>query len=338
LDFPLDPNQVLIYELKLPNINFDLKKLKQKIKEPRILIRIGIALVAILFIYAYVQIFSLSSEIENLTQELASTNIALMQRTNLLGKDISMLDERAAGLSDSLSDTKQNLLDTKRNVAAVQSEVGGVQKAVGEISGTVDDLEKLSDTDSELLQKYSKVYFLNEHYTPRELKEIEKKYLYSEKKPLFTHSLIFTHLKNLLTSSERGGKTIYVKSAYRSFNEQQSLKSAYSVIYGKGANTFSADQGYSEHQLGTTIDFITTGLGGQLTGFDKTDEYEWMLENAYKYGFVLSYPEDNSFYVFEPWHWRYVGVKLATYLKDQNKGFYDLDQREIDGYLLDLLK
>src|SRR5690606_18737682 len=104
--------------------------------------------------------------------------------------------------------------------------------------------------------------------------------------------------------------------------------------YGSGANAFSADQGFSEHQLGTTVDFTTTGLGGGLQGFGNTPAYQWLVQNAYKYGFVLSYPEDNAYYVFEPWHWRYVGEDLAEDLHDDDQHFYDLPQREIDQYLL----
>ncbi|MDP2648876.1 MAG: D-alanyl-D-alanine carboxypeptidase family protein, partial [bacterium] len=93
---------------------------------------------------------------------------------------------------------------------------------------------------------------------------------------------------------------------------------------------------YSEHQLGTTADFITTGLGGQLDGFGDTAAYQWLLGNAYRYGFVLSYPKDNGFYIYEPWHWRFVGVKLATYLHNNNMNFYEMDQRDIDAYLADI--
>ncbi|MEK7495870.1 MAG: D-alanyl-D-alanine carboxypeptidase family protein, partial [Patescibacteria group bacterium] len=62
----------------------------------------------------------------------------------------------------------------------------------------------------------------------------------------------------------------------------------------------------------------------------------WLTENAYKYGFILSYPKQNTYYRFEPWHWRFVGVALATKLHDGNKYFYDLSQREIDQYLVSI--
>jgi len=60
------------------------------------------------------------------------------------------------------------------------------------------------------------------------------------------------------------------------------------------------------------------------------------LANAHKYGFTLSYPEGNQYYVFEPWHWRFVGEDLARDLKRDERHFYDLDQRAIDGYLLEI--
>jgi D-alanyl-D-alanine carboxypeptidase len=143
----------------------------------------------------------------------------------------------------------------------------------------------------------------------------------------------------MLTAADADQVKIYVQSAYRSFNEQQALKGVYTVTYGAGtANQFSADQGYSEHQLGTALDFITSGLGGQLEGFDDTKAFTWLMQNAYRYGFILSYPKNNKFYVFEPWHWRYVGVKLATYLHDNNMNFYDMDQRKIDEYLINVFE
>jgi len=128
---------------------------------------------------------------------------------------------------------------------------------------------------------------------------------------------------------------LLVASAFRSFDEQASLKSSYTVTYGAGtANQFSADQGYSEHQLGTSADFTTLAVGGNFSKFETDPAYKWMLENAYKYGFVLSYPKGNVYYKFEPWHWRFVGTELAKRLYIDKEYFYDLGQREIDQYLI----
>lgn len=214
-------------------------------------------------IYSFVKINSLTKNVTLLSHELASTTELLSLNTHQLSKNITDLSDKTVGLSNRLSDTKQK-------IDAVKSQVGGVEETVGSISGTVGTLQKLSQTDPELLKKYSKVYFMNENYTPAHLTMLPTEYLYSSSRPEQFLSETWPHLQALLKSAEDQKIPLYVKSAYRSFAEQKSLKSSYSITYGAGtANAFSADQGYSEHQLGTTVDFITTGLGGQLTGFEK---------------------------------------------------------------------
>lgn len=285
-------------------------------------------LLAIIIIYAFVQIFSLKDDVARLTSHLASTTETLSRNTSTLEGNISDLRSQATGLSTSISNTQQN-------IDAVKTQVGGVEQTVGSISGTVGTLKKLSQTDPELLRKYSKVYFMNENYVPAHLLEVPKEYLYSSLRAERYLTESWPFLKVMLDAAKNQNVPIMIKSAYRSFGEQQSLKSSYSVIYGADtANSFSADQGYSEHQLGTTLDFITSGLGGQLDDkFDKTEAYKWLVANAYNFGFVTSYPKGNNYYVYEPWHWRFVGVKLSRYLHYRKINFYDLDQREIDTYL-----
>ncbi len=293
----------------------------------------GAVVVALLVgfaIYSSVRLVDITYRANALTLDLASTT-ALLIETN---ERVAQLENATQGFGKSLSAAEQKLAATASNVDAVKSQVGGVEATVGNISGTVTILQKLSKTDPELLIKYSKTYFLNENFTPLRLAHISGEYLYKEDQPEQLHADVWRYLQSLMDSAKSQNIQLYVKSAYRSFDAQESLKSAYRVTYGAGtANQFSADQGYSEHQLGTTVDFITKGLNGQLEGFGDTTAYQWLTANAYKYGFVLSYPKDNAYYVFEPWHWRFVGVALATYLHNQGKQFYNLDQRAIDEYL-----
>ncbi len=269
------------------------------------------------------------------------------EKFSLVDSNIKLLEANIASTTDQL---QQGILQTytelslaidneKENVGNIKDLLGIYQQEVGNISGTVSDLEKLTKTDPELLQKYSKVFFLNEHYSPARLTELPDNYEYLESRHSKISTEVWPYLDNMIKASIADGLELYVYSAYRSFDEQNAIKNQYSIIYGSGtANQFSADQGYSEHQLGTTIDLITTGIGGTLEGFDKTMTYKWLLGNAFKYGFVMSYPDDNGYYVFEPWHWRFVGVKLATKLHNEEKNFYDLDQREIDEYLIHLFE
>ncbi len=224
---------------------------------------------------------------------------------------------------------EENLVKEKENINIFKNQIEN-------IAGTVNVLERLSKTDEELLKKYSKVYFLNENYIPESLTRIDPAYLLQKDKVVEIKTKVTPYLLNLMEDAKGSGLELLILSGYRSFDTQASLKSSYKVTYGSGANKFSADQGYSEHQLGTTVDFTNAQIGTVLSGFQNTKEYEWLKNNAHKYGFILSYPENNEYYIFEPWHWRYVGTELATKLYEEKISFYSLDQRVLDSYLLNL--
>jgi LAS superfamily LD-carboxypeptidase LdcB len=261
-----------------------------------------------------------------------------------LTETISAREARIAELETLLTDTKAMLEETVNEREELEDDLNDekdrneeFEDQIEKIGSTVGTLDKLAKTDPELLQKYSKVYFLNEHYTPAKLTEIPNAYVYREGgDPEFLHGEAYPFFKDMVLDALEDGVKLWVVSAYRSFDEQRVLKGAYTITYGSGANAFSADQGYSEHQLGTTVDFTTENRGGALDGFEVTPAYTWLTKNAYKYGFVLSYPEGNAYYVFEPWHWRFVGTDLAKELHSTGKYFYDMDQREIDAYLISL--
>ena len=264
--------------------------------------------------------------------------------TNTLA-ELDMVRKEYDSLSVIFAELEQKYAISEENGAELLSRLNEEQERnedfeeqIEDLSGTVGKLDKLSKIDPELLQKYSKVYFLNEHYTPSKVSPIDTDFVKNGDGMIeYIHGSVARHLEKLLEDAKEDGVDLVVTSAYRSFDEQTQLKGAYSVQYGSGANTFSADQGYSEHQLGTTVDFSSSQVNnGLTTNFDATHAYEWLTKNAHKYGFTLSYPKDNAYYVYEPWHWRFVGRKLARDLHEDGKYFYDLEQREIDTYLISL--
>lgn len=255
-----------------------------------------------------------------------------------LDKEYNTLENDYTKLSTELEAANQDRYDLSELSKYQQSIIDSFEGQINSLGNTVGVLDKLAKTDEELLKKYSKVYFLNENYVPDKLTQIDKVYTYDGGGNNFLlHSQVWPHLKVLLDNAYSNNIELLVVSAFRSFDTQASLKSEYKVIYGAGtANQFSADQGYSEHQLGTSVDFTTKAVGGTFSKFQTDPAFQWLKDYAHKYGFILSYPEGNTYYKFEPWHWRYVGVDLATYLYSTNKYFYDLDQREIDTYLIKL--
>jgi len=260
----------------------------------------------------------------------------LKETKNNFASSTAEFENKVKQLEADLSRAQNENTNLTNSLVAEQAKNNLFEEQINTIQGAVGILEKLNKTDKELLQKYSKVYFLNENYAPSNLAEIDLKYLYDKDKPLQIHANVQPYLYNLLENASSSSVSIEIISAYRSFSDQSSLKLSYKMIYGSGANKFSADQGYSEHQLGTAVDFTTPDTGASFLKFETTTAYKWLTENAYKYGFILSYPKQNTYYRFEPWHWRFIGVSLATKLHDSNKYFYDLDQREIDSYLISL--
>ena len=108
-------------------------------------------------------------------------------------------------------------------------------------------------------------------------------------------------------------------SAYRSYSTQNSLYKSYVKRDGtQKADTYSARPGHSEHQTGLAIDVNTTS---SKVHFENTKEYDWLINNAYKYGFILRYPNNKTYitgYKYEPWHWRYVGVDVATKIYEED--------------------
>ncbi|TSC53485.1 MAG: peptidase M15B and M15C DD-carboxypeptidase VanY/endolysin [Parcubacteria group bacterium LiPW_39] len=122
------------------------------------------------------------------------------------------------------------------------------------------------------------------------------------------------NLAALLKGAKNDRVNLKILSAWRSYFYQKSLFSFFSRKY-KNAASFSAEAGHSEHQLGTTIDF---GAGDSKTdlniNFAQTPPGKWLEQNAFKYGFVMSYPagkEAITGYIYEPWHYRYIGVEAA---------------------------
>lgn len=222
------------------------------------------------------------------------------------------------------------------NLKKEQERNGDFQNQIGQITGTVDNLTKLAKTDKELLQKYSKIYFLNENYMPKGLVDVPQEYIYEKNKNIKILASTSQFLIQMMDDAKKDGVDLFLISGFRSFSEQGVLKDGYKMVYGSGANKFSADQGYSEHQLGTAVDFTSKKLGLNFVNFGSTSEYDWLLANAHKYGFILSYPKNNSYYQYEPWHWRFVGKKLAQRLYEEKQSFYDLAQRQIDPYLINL--
>ena len=134
------------------------------------------------------------------------------------------------------------------------------------------------------------------------------------------------NLTEMFRGAERDGIYLAVTSGYRKPEIQKYLYDFWFKVMGSSAYDVIAEPGASEHQLGTTIDFTDASIG--YAGFDNrfgnSDGGKWLVANAHNYGFTMSYPrgkEKVTGYKYEPWHWRFIGVDIATALYNQNLTF-----------------
>jgi len=140
----------------------------------------------------------------------------------------------------------------------------------------------------------------------------------------YIQDVAYEEYKKMYNDMKKVGLNLVIRSSYRSYTTQASLYNNYVARDGiNAADTYSARSGYSEHQTGLAID-IGANSYSDLGDFEYTSEFNWISNNAYKYGFILRYPKDKQAitgYMYEPWHYRYVGVEAATYIHDNNITF-----------------
>jgi len=156
-------------------------------------------------------------------------------------------------------------------------------------------------------------------YVPRDLTWITPQALPSAKGVFQLRRDAAEALRAMLLAAREADVRMRIISAYRSYATQSTTFAYWVAKSGlQLARKYSALPGHSEHQLGTSVDLATVGAGvpwGSAT-FATSPTGVWLGENAYKYGFVRSYPAGAkrvalSCYGSEPWHWRYVGLNLA---------------------------
>ena len=171
--------------------------------------------------------------------------------------------------------------------------------------------EDKSDSDLSLYHLVDKKHAVSATYAPKNQKILENNSLFSVNKPNMTlRTEAFSALEEMARGALSDGVKLLVSSAYRSYSYQERLFNNYVKADGlEAAERYSARPGTSQHQLGCAVDF-----GSITDDFAETKMGKWVYENAWKYGWTLSFPrgyEDVTGYMWECWHFRYVGKKAA---------------------------
>lgn len=182
--------------------------------------------------------------------------------------------------------------------------------------------EERSNILDKTLMLVNKHYTLSRDFEGLDLVKVDDKYAYYDKE-YFLNKEAYDAFTKMWEDAHLAGCDFGIYSAYRSYDRQVFLYNNYVEIDGREkADTYSARAGSSEHQTGLAIDLKSRTK--KTDYFETTKEYDWLLKNSYKYGFILRYKEDKEYltgYQFEPWHYRYCGIDCATYIYKNNITF-----------------
>jgi len=167
----------------------------------------------------------------------------------------------------------------------------------------------------------NKFHYLDNTYNSDNMIKVSKKHSYGENQMLTNET--YDAFINMFNAAKKEDLTLIINSSFRSYEDQEEIYNYYKINKGEeAANKIAAKAGFSEHQTGMSVDIQT--YGSNASTFEEFDEFKWLQNNAHKYGFILRYPKGKEYltgYKYESWHYRYVGIEVATYIYQNNITF-----------------
>lgn len=188
------------------------------------------------------------------------------------------------------------------------------------------NLEYINSKDEYIYTLANKQHPLDRNFPENQQMLVEIPAKYRKEDAIKMHYIAEKALEAMMDDMFALGYTdTYVTSAYRSYTYQETLFDIYvekEMATGLTKSeatakvlTYSSEPGKSEHQTGLCVDFMTRSMNDLDNTFSETAVFEWLVENSWKYGFVLRYPEDKvdiTGYTYESWHYRFVGFEVAA--------------------------
>lgn len=187
------------------------------------------------------------------------------------------------------------------------------------------DMDKENYENPTIVKKFSTDMLVNKHrslqknFEPDDLVSIDSEYAVDDTQ-LGSRIAVNAFIK-MYKAAKKEGYDLVINSSYRSYEEQEEICDTYRELYGENyVLNYVAMPGFSEHQTGLSFD-----VGSKDSNvFAESEEYEWIQENAHKYGFIQRFPSKYQAitgFRAEPWHYRYVGKKIATYIYEHDISF-----------------
>ncbi len=245
------------------------------------------------------------------------------------GGDGAGLLKPASGvdIADAVEGDGQSLTDS-----AISAQEGNTPEETAQNLSDISDTTKnetvyydtpfIPEGGDETVQLVNKVCGLSKDYKPTNLQLT--KYRATDRAEANQYMIDYAAdaIDAMIEAAKEEGYTILVTTAYRSYSFQSTLYNNYVAQDGQAAaDRYSARPGTSEHQSGLAADLTSATVNYRLTkDFGSTPEGQWLAQHAAEYGFILRYTADGepiTGYMYEPWHFRYVGVENATYIMEK---------------------
>lgn len=269
--------------------------------------------VLIFLLWLFIWLFYSKNNIKNYLNTLESNIVKLDEENKILKKENLTLKQK--------NNNVQNIWTEEKEEKIIENKKNNNENIVKNIVNTDKKFNKdWFDLDSDdSLQKFvtSTKSFNDKWYIPKNLEKISSEFIFDTK---WWNQTLRKEANEALQKMwekffEDKNEKIKVVSAYRSYNYQVWIKSRWCP------DSLCAKAWFSEHQTWLVVD-LWSASSESVWKNDKTlqDYFSWLKQNAHNFGFHNTYQRWIKIdgYVVEPWHWRYLWVKLATYLKENN--------------------
>jgi len=304
------------------------KKFKFK-KSVKVIFFLLILLVICYFSYNYLlkdeninnDVSNNEQESDELTNKLSSLGFSssdiVVLKENLSDNELNLIDEYNENIVKFVSNSYFEIDNLERYIVYMEENDYSVDEVITYVNVGIDkpfytDIKTISDPNN-LLVLCNKFNALPSDYEPDDLTEVGSSGIYMRKEAA-------ENMYQMVLAAQSDGLKINLVSGYRSYDYQVDLYARHVRERGKAeADRVSARAGHSEHQTGLAMDLSNDWSLEKY--FEDTELFKWLSENDYKYGFILRYPKDKEYitgYDYEPWHYRYVGVEVATVIHNEN--------------------
>jgi D-alanyl-D-alanine carboxypeptidase len=245
------------------------------------------------------------SEAEKIEKTLSTSEIEKVLTLNYNKNLVKFINKKNfifSNLEEYLNYYKEKNSETYENVISIVN-VNADEEWYKNIRNT--------DIKKDKLMLVNRYYALGADYVPEDLALISNRYAYNGN---YISESILDSLVDLINAAKVEGYTLVVSQGYRSYADQASAYDSYEKYHTtEEADAYAARAGHSEYQTGLSI--LIKPYNKVIADPKTAPEYQWLLENAHDYGFILRYPEGKekiTGFTFEPWRYRYVGIDVAN--------------------------